>query len=135
MRGREISNVWLPLMHPLLGTHNPGMCSDWESNQQPFRLQAGTQSTEPHQPGHITLVSYKISVRLLFPFYREGNSGSERLSYLLNIIQLMNGRAGMQTPLHLTPKSQWGPPKPQAVVVKSGCMLESTMELQKPTST
>ena len=30
---------------------NPGMCPDWESNQQPFGSQAGTQSTEPHQPG------------------------------------------------------------------------------------
>ena len=27
--------------------HNPGMCPDWESNQQPCGLQAGTQSTEP----------------------------------------------------------------------------------------
>ena len=32
---------------------NPGMCPDWESNQQPFGSQAGTQSTEPHQPGPI----------------------------------------------------------------------------------
>ena len=24
---------------------------DWESNQQPFGLQAGAQSTEPHQAG------------------------------------------------------------------------------------
>ena len=31
--------------------HNPGMCPDWESNHQPFGSQAGTQSTEPHQPG------------------------------------------------------------------------------------
>ena len=30
---------------------NPGMCSDRELNRQPFRSQAGTQSTEPHQPG------------------------------------------------------------------------------------
>ena len=30
---------------------NPGMCPDWESNQQPFGLQVSTQSTEPHQPG------------------------------------------------------------------------------------
>ena len=30
---------------------NPGMCPDWESNQQPFGSQARTQSTEPHQPG------------------------------------------------------------------------------------
>ena len=32
---------------------NPGMCPDWESNQPPFGLQAGTQSTDPHQPGHL----------------------------------------------------------------------------------
>ena len=35
--------------------HNPGMCPNWESNQQPFGLQAGTQSTEPHQPGQVAL--------------------------------------------------------------------------------
>ena len=31
-RERNI-NVWLPLMHPLLGNldHNPHMCPDWES--------------------------------------------------------------------------------------------------------
>ena len=31
--------------------HNPGMCPNWESNQQPFGSQALAQSTEPHQPG------------------------------------------------------------------------------------
>ena len=42
---------------PLTGDldHNPGMCPDWESNQQPFglqsKLQTSTQSTESHQPG------------------------------------------------------------------------------------
>ena len=30
--------------------HNPGMCSDWELNQQPLGSQASTQSTETHQP-------------------------------------------------------------------------------------
>ena len=35
---------------------NPGMCPDWESNLRTFGLQAGTQSTEPHQPGHILLL-------------------------------------------------------------------------------
>ena len=30
---------------------NPGMCSDWESNRQPFASQSSAQSTEPHQPG------------------------------------------------------------------------------------
>ena len=41
--GREkererIINVWLPLSHPLLGNQarNPGLCPDWESNQQHF---------------------------------------------------------------------------------------------------
>ena len=29
---------------------NPGRCSDWELNWQPFGSQACTQSTEPHQP-------------------------------------------------------------------------------------
>ena len=28
-----------------------GTCPDWESNQRPFCSRAGTQSTEPHQPG------------------------------------------------------------------------------------
>ena len=32
---------------------NPGMSPDWESNQQHLGLQAGTQSTDPHQPGLI----------------------------------------------------------------------------------
>ena len=31
----------------------PGTCPDQESNQRPFSLQAGSQSTEPHQPGQI----------------------------------------------------------------------------------
>ena len=31
--------------------YNPGRYPDWELNQQPFASQAGTQSTEPHQPG------------------------------------------------------------------------------------
>ena len=35
-------------------THNPGMCPDWESNWRLFGLQAGTQSTELHQPGHLS---------------------------------------------------------------------------------
>ena len=35
--------------------HNPGMCPDWESNQQPFSSQASAQSTEPHQPGQACL--------------------------------------------------------------------------------
>ena len=32
-------------------SYSPGMCPDWESNQRLLGSQAGTQSTEPHQPG------------------------------------------------------------------------------------
>ena len=32
--------------------HNPSMCFDWELNRPPVSSQAGSQSTEPHQPGH-----------------------------------------------------------------------------------
>ena len=35
---------------------NPGMCPDWESNQRRFDLQDSTQSTEPHQPGQVTII-------------------------------------------------------------------------------
>ena len=57
-RERNI-NVWLPLTWLPTGAlaHNPGLCPDWESNQWPFGSQAGTQSTQPHQPGWLwTLV-------------------------------------------------------------------------------
>ena len=50
-RGRETCVV---LSHaPPTGdlAQNPGMCPEWESNQRSFGSQAGTQSTEPHQPG------------------------------------------------------------------------------------
>ena len=51
-RERNI-NVWLSLVHPPTGNlaHTPDMCPDWESNQRPFGLHAGAQSTEPHQLG------------------------------------------------------------------------------------
>ena len=59
-------NVWLLLVcHPLTGdlTRNPGMCPDWELNQRPFGLQAGSQSPEPHQPGllHDSFKRHKVN--------------------------------------------------------------------------
>ena len=48
-RERNI-NVWLPLTAGDMA-RNLGMRPDWESNQRLFGLQAGTQSTEQHQPG------------------------------------------------------------------------------------
>ena len=59
-RERNIS-VWLPLMHPLLGTWpvTQACALTRESNQRPSGLQAGAQSTEPHQPGlHIYMHTY-----------------------------------------------------------------------------
>ena len=41
---------------------NPGTCPDWESNRRPFGSQAGTQSTEQHQPGPI-LAAFKRIVQ------------------------------------------------------------------------
>ena len=39
---------------------NPGMCSDWESNWPPFGSQAGTQSTQPHQPRRYNKILFLI---------------------------------------------------------------------------
>ena len=45
--------------------HNPGICTDWELNQQPFDSQASTQSTEPHQPRpYLIFQVYEINSRL-----------------------------------------------------------------------
>ena len=38
--------------------HNPGMSPDWASNWQTFGPQAGTQSTELHQPGQGFYLNY-----------------------------------------------------------------------------
>ena len=49
---------------------NPGMCPDWESNQQLFGSQAGAQSTEPLQPGLSYLnILFMSSLWYLFHFY------------------------------------------------------------------
>ena len=62
-RGREKErerNIDVREKHPFIASCtprtgdlacNPGICSDWESNQQPFGLQNYPQSTESHQSG------------------------------------------------------------------------------------
>ena len=62
---------------------DPGMCPDWELNQQPFRLQAGTQSTEPHQPGQNKQKSFSLSLFFFLDFiylfiFRERGREGER---------------------------------------------------------
>ena len=50
-RGRETLMCGCLSSTPYWGPGpHPGMCPDWESNQQPFGSQASTQSSEPHQP-------------------------------------------------------------------------------------
>ena len=45
----ERNSDQLPLMPPNGDLAcNPGMCPDWESNQQLFDSQADAQSTKPH---------------------------------------------------------------------------------------
>ena len=66
-RQRNFS-MWLSLMCPLLGAWpgcSPSMCPDWESNLTHFGLQAGAQSTEPLQPGHIFLIFWKLWFNLI----------------------------------------------------------------------
>ena len=54
-RGRNI-NVWLPCVPPTGDmARNPGTYPDWEPNCRSFALQAGAQSTEPHQPGPVAI--------------------------------------------------------------------------------
>ena len=42
------------------------MCYGWESNKRPFGSQAGTQSTQPHQPGLI-LILLNVLRLILWP--------------------------------------------------------------------
>ncbi|KAF6088491.1 hypothetical protein HJG60_008315 [Phyllostomus discolor] len=55
-RGRETSTYSCVLPAPTTPNlpHNPGMCPDWESNQQPLGSQTSVQSIELHQPGLIS---------------------------------------------------------------------------------
>ena len=41
---------------------NPGMFPDWELNWWLFGLQAGTQSSEPHQPGHQLVILHPVEI-------------------------------------------------------------------------
>ena len=47
---------------------NPGMCPDWELNQQPVGFQPGTQSTEPHQPGLFSFLKLASFCSFSFSF-------------------------------------------------------------------
>ena len=83
-RGREEGererNIDMWEIHPWVASRTPptgdlagnlGMCPNWESNGWPFSSQAGTQSTEPHQPGQknnlfLFFKERKRNINLLF---------------------------------------------------------------------
>ena len=60
-RNQLVASCTSPTRDPAL---NPGMCPNWESNQQPFGSQANAQSTEPHQPGCIAFCCSHLFVGL-----------------------------------------------------------------------
>ena len=65
-RGRETMCGCLscaPLLRDL--ACNPGMCPDWELNQQPLALQASIESIEPHQPGFVAKIKVYYNTILL----------------------------------------------------------------------
>ena len=68
-RGRETSMCekyigWLPLACSQLwtGPATQAHALEWESNLQPFGLQAGAQSTEPHQPGKLKNLKMSLDI-------------------------------------------------------------------------
>ena len=54
--------MWLPIVRPLLGTWptTQACALGWDSNWQPFDLQAGSQSAEPYLPGHNFLFAFIV---------------------------------------------------------------------------
>ena len=58
---------------------NPGTCPNWESNEQLFGLQSGTECTETHQPG--------LKLYLKYTF--------------IQVLIAVSGRIGLQTKIVL----------------------------------
>ena len=71
-RERNI-NVWLPLVRSLLRTWPPtqAYAPDWELYWLPFGSQAGTQSTEPHQPENVFLILVSVAFTTLYILVQE----------------------------------------------------------------
>ena len=70
---------------------NPGMCPDRELNQQPFGLQADTQSTEPHQPGQsLFFLTAHIQFTLSLPYFRPPSFIGTSAMSSLSVFQFIN---------------------------------------------
>ena len=69
--------------------HNTGICPIQESNWQPIRLQAGTQSTEPHQPGLIFSI---LTMNTMFlTFIRDIMSINSSFVLISSVIHVVDG--------------------------------------------
>ena len=81
----EIHHCVVASHMPLTGdlARTPGMYPDWESNQRPFGLQAGVQSTEPHQPGWIVFLIFLSVLCCIFHFFSSLPGCSSPLCHLL----------------------------------------------------
>ena len=69
-KGKETS-VFGYLLSPPTGVlaHNPRMCLRLGIEQETFVSQAGTQSTEPHQPGVAQIFEGKIRTHIIHWWY------------------------------------------------------------------
>ena len=106
---REIH--WSVASRTPTGTHNPGVCPNWESDWPPSGLQAGTQSTEPHQPRRL-LISY-LSV-LKRPknnakWVQMGNPSAQILVSLYNFPLKRSGAPSKTDSRFMTDKAQGDP--------------------------
>ena len=101
-------------MAPLLAC-NLGMCPDWEVNPHPLCLQAGAQSTEPHQS--------RLNFKMLSPTFSKSFQGSGFIR-VSNVIQ--TGCSGPNSdPLWL-----WSPFPPFGVL--SSSLLGAWGQLDAP---
>ena len=72
-------------------THNPGMCPDLESNQQPFALWDDARPTEPHQSGLLFMTFNLLRGGLL----GDQKTENKRLNKKCQTVkQLRSGAAG-----------------------------------------
>ena len=85
---------------------NPGTCPDWESNQWPFGSQAGTQSTEPHQPGPKVIVLMNLNFCVIFNnAFLDWHHKDNAFSYDDKCFQVLSSHSQVSAHLERTRKS------------------------------
>ena len=85
---------------------NPGTCPDWESNQWPFGSQAGTQSTEPHQPGPKVIVLMNLNFCVILNnAFLDWHHKDNAFSYDDKCFQVLSSHSQVSAHLERTRKS------------------------------